>query len=200
MVELLPLKKPYTYHISETPGKLLAVVLWFRARYLLFFYILISSIQDQELFAQSSDTYIKLEYQLDISGVKTYELDDLFRPFMDEQSGYLDVFFDESQKYFSVVVYGAAGKENCEKQLLNYGAQFEHITEKEIAKSSIKNDRQLSFANQREKGLRREESLEKITGQDGKEYYVFDRAWYESLPDIKKDRITNSGILFILKD
>ncbi|MFN4123702.1 MAG: hypothetical protein ACK4GL_10425 [Flavobacteriales bacterium] len=200
MVKLLPLKNPYTYRIFQTPGNLLAVVSWIRAQYLLFFYLLISSIQDQGLFAQSIDSYIKLEYQLDISGVKTYELDELFRPFVDEQGGFFDVIFDESQKYFSVVIYGAAGKENCEKQLIKYGAQFERISEKEIAKTSIDNNRQLTFANQREKGLKREERFEKMVGEDGKEYYVFDKTWYESLPDVKKERISNSGLLFILKD
>lgn len=150
--------------------------------------------------AQSKDDYIKLEYQLDISDVKPYELDDLFRPFLDIQSGYFDAHFDESRNYFSVVVYGNRAKEQCEKHLRQHKANFVKISESFIAKNSIQNNSQLNFSNHRQKGLKREERIEKITGEDGKEYYLLDRTWYESLPDVKKDRISSSGIPFILKD
>jgi hypothetical protein len=201
MVKLLHPEKPYIFNIQFRQTEKSFFSWYGLLRYIVFsllslsFHLVLGS-----AFAQAQESYLKLEYQLDISGVKPYQLDDLFRPFIDAQGGFHDILFEESKSYFSAVVYGNAGKEMCEQLFQRYGAEANLIAEKEIEKTAIKNTKQLTFANQQEKGARREERFDKIIKEDGKEYHVFDKAWYESLPDVKKDRIQSSGVLFILKD
>jgi hypothetical protein len=202
MVKLLHPKKPYIYYEKKSPSAFPIADAWYglRIHLILAFSLIALLFSLHAIQAQTSEAYLKLEYHLDVTDVKDYHLNKLFLPFLDEQGGFKDVDFDESRNYFSVVVYGNAGKELCEQQFKQYNAVYNLISNTAISKTEIKNSRNLIFKSQQNKGERREERFATITKEDGKTYYVFERAWFDDLPEVKKERIKESGVLFILKD
>jgi len=198
MVKHLHPEKPYIYNIKKSTSTFHVADAWYGFHFylILIFSFIVVLFSASAIHAQASVAYQKLEYNLDISKVKDYQLNELFRPFLDEQGGFKDVDFDESRNYFSVVVYGNTGKELCEQQFKQYNAVYNLISNTAISKTEIKNSRNLIFKNQQNKG---EERFTTITKEDGKTYYIFERAWFDDLPEVKKERIKESGVLFNLK-